>query len=184
METREKIIVAARELFNEFGYEKTSMDLIAKEAGVTKKTIYSYFKDKNALINYFFAEHIKEIKTIMDKIYLENLPLSERINKMLLAIFDYKSNNKALVNLGKAAKLWGGKSNTLLMRLNHEIEHEIYLKLEDASKKGLIKDCNLKLTTFIIFRIYVSVLFEWDEDINKEEATKEIMEFLKSGFLR
>ena len=44
--TKERILNTARNLFNEYGYSKTSMDLIAREAGVTKKTIYSYFKDK------------------------------------------------------------------------------------------------------------------------------------------
>lgn len=184
METREKILKAARDLFNEYGYSKTSMDLIAKEAGVTKKTIYSYFKDKETLINYFLKEQMNEIKKIINRIYVEKKPLAERINKMLLTIFEYRENNKFITNLGKSARLWGGKSRELLLKLNKEIENEIYFKLEDAFKKGLIKAGNLKLMAFIIYKIYVSVLFEWEGDINKEKATKEIMDFLESGLIK
>ena len=36
----EQIIAAARRLFNRYGFKKVSMDEIAREAGVTKKTIY------------------------------------------------------------------------------------------------------------------------------------------------
>ena len=70
------------------------------------------------------------------------------------------------------------------MKLNKQIENEIYLKLKEAAEEGLIKECDLRLTAFIIYKIYVSVLFEWEGDINREKATKEIMEFLKSGLIK
>ena len=41
---KEQIIESARELFTRYGYKKVSMNEIAEEAGVTKKTVYSYFK--------------------------------------------------------------------------------------------------------------------------------------------
>ena len=44
---RDQVIEAARKLFHQFGFKKVSMDEIAKEAGVTKKTIYMYFESKD-----------------------------------------------------------------------------------------------------------------------------------------
>ena len=55
MSKKEKVIETARELFSKYGY-RISMDELAKEANVTKKTIYSYFKDKDELIKYFLYE--------------------------------------------------------------------------------------------------------------------------------
>ncbi|QGZ31978.1 TetR/AcrR family transcriptional regulator [Stutzerimonas stutzeri] len=52
---REAILSAARELFLSNGYEGSSMDAIAAEAGVSKLTLYSHFKDKEAL----FGEAVK-----------------------------------------------------------------------------------------------------------------------------
>ncbi|MCF7202088.1 TetR/AcrR family transcriptional regulator [Pseudomonas sp. JM10B5a] len=46
---REAILNAARLLFLGNGYEGSSMDAIAAEAGVSKLTLYSHFKDKEAL---------------------------------------------------------------------------------------------------------------------------------------
>ncbi|SFB88579.1 TetR/AcrR family transcriptional regulator [Pseudoalteromonas denitrificans] len=46
---REQIIEAATKLFIEQGYPNTSMDKIAKEAGVSKQTVYSHFTDKDTL---------------------------------------------------------------------------------------------------------------------------------------
>ena len=72
MSKKEKVIETARELFSRYGY-RISMDELAKEANVTKKTIYSYFKDKDELIKYFLYEELNNINKICDdinKIYL------------------------------------------------------------------------------------------------------------------
>jgi len=46
---RDQIVQAARKLFLEAGYETTSMDALAAEAGVSKRTVYSHFANKEAL---------------------------------------------------------------------------------------------------------------------------------------
>jgi AcrR family transcriptional regulator len=48
-ETREKILLAALELFQERGIGKTSVNEIAYRAGVTRITVYRYFADKQDL---------------------------------------------------------------------------------------------------------------------------------------
>ncbi len=46
---RDKIVLAARKLFLEAGYGTTSMDALAAEAGVSKRTLYSHFENKETL---------------------------------------------------------------------------------------------------------------------------------------
>lgn len=45
----EAIIAAGEKLFSRFGYRRTSMDDIAREAGVAKGTLYLYFDGKAAV---------------------------------------------------------------------------------------------------------------------------------------
>lgn len=47
---REKIIVKASELFLKLGFKSVTMDEIANELGVSKKTLYKYFNNKHSLI--------------------------------------------------------------------------------------------------------------------------------------
>ena len=47
----ELILTKARELFFSYGLKSVSMDDLAKLAGVSKKTIYQFFSDKNELVN-------------------------------------------------------------------------------------------------------------------------------------
>jgi TetR/AcrR family transcriptional repressor of mexJK operon len=51
LEKREAILAAAKKLFPEHGFDGVSMDAIAAEAGVSKLTVYSHFKDKEALFS-------------------------------------------------------------------------------------------------------------------------------------
>lgn len=46
---REEIMIAAREVFTREGYMGTSMDVVAAEAGASKRTVYQYFEDKEQL---------------------------------------------------------------------------------------------------------------------------------------
>lgn len=49
LEKRAAILAAAMRLFPENGFEGTSMDAVAAEAGVSKLTVYSHFGGKEAL---------------------------------------------------------------------------------------------------------------------------------------
>ncbi len=46
---RERILWAAREVFLEVGFERTSMDVVASRAETTKRTVYAHFESKEAL---------------------------------------------------------------------------------------------------------------------------------------
>ncbi|WP_288096291.1 TetR/AcrR family transcriptional regulator [Hydrotalea sp.] len=50
MEHDERIIAKAHELFMRFGVRSISMDEIASQLGMSKKTLYQYFTDKDHLV--------------------------------------------------------------------------------------------------------------------------------------
>ncbi|OZE90754.1 TetR family transcriptional regulator [Rhodococcus sp. 14-2686-1-2] len=50
-EARVQILIAAEASFQRYSIAKTTMDDIAKEAGVSRPTIYRYFEDRDALIS-------------------------------------------------------------------------------------------------------------------------------------
>ena len=51
MEPQERILQKAHELFMLYGIRSVSMDEIANHLGISKKTIYQYFPDKEALVD-------------------------------------------------------------------------------------------------------------------------------------
>lgn len=65
-EMRQAILDAARKLFLEQGYEKTSIRNIAEAIEYSPGTIYLYYKDKNEII---FALHNESFGVMMDYFY-------------------------------------------------------------------------------------------------------------------
>ena len=49
VEVRQKIVLSARKLFNQFGFDQVSVDRIMADAGLTRGGFYSYFKSKSEL---------------------------------------------------------------------------------------------------------------------------------------
>jgi TetR/AcrR family transcriptional regulator, cholesterol catabolism regulator len=60
MEARERILVKAHELFNRLGIKRVTMDEIALKAGMSKKTIYQSFANKDELVDAVLDEHLKK----------------------------------------------------------------------------------------------------------------------------
>ena len=55
MEPKERILEKAHELFNRYGLRSVSMDDIAAQVGMSKKTLYQYFTDKDELVDAVFV---------------------------------------------------------------------------------------------------------------------------------
>lgn len=59
------ILTAARELFIERGFDSVSMDMVARQAPVSKATLYAHFASKDEL---FTAIVVDEARRIMDEV--------------------------------------------------------------------------------------------------------------------
>lgn len=62
MELKDRIKQKAQELFRRYGIKSVTMDEIASQIGMSKKTIYHCFSDKNELVDEVVAEMLEENK--------------------------------------------------------------------------------------------------------------------------
>lgn len=62
METRNRILEKADELFMQYGIRSVSMDDIANGLGMSKKTLYQHFADKDALVEAVVDLHIIQMQ--------------------------------------------------------------------------------------------------------------------------
>ena len=181
MSKKEQVIESARELFTEYGYKRVSMDEIAKKSGVTKKTIYTYFKDKNELIKFFLYEELEKMKLMTKEVNKEKIPYIEKINKLILKHFEYRSNSKLLQAFSKDGNLNLEIASSCEKILNQNIQGEIKRMLITAIDDGYIKDCDTDIMAFVIYKIYIALMFEWEKPFDKDKATAKIMDFMKYG---
>lgn len=182
---RDQIIEAARKLFHQFGFKKVSMDEIAKEAGVTKKTIYMYFGSKEELLQYFIQEEIKNMEKIVENVEAKKMDFFETVNQAIYEILQYRKNQDFLNIIAREAE-WL-KNPIIVESLNlidEKVQNYIRGKLETAQKKGYIECKDIEVTTFLIYKMYIALIFEWstkEKKINEQMLAQTISEILKKG---
>ena len=181
----EQIIEVARELFHKFGFKKVSMDEIARESGVTKKTIYRYFDSKEALLEYFIQEELQNMKAIVEEVESKNLDFFETVNEATCKLLKYRKEKDFLNIISKEAE-WL-KNPIIVESLNlidEKVQNYIRGKLETAQKKGYIECKDIEVTTFLIYKMYIALIFEWstkEKKINEQILAQTISEILKKG---
>jgi len=93
------ILQAAKELFLEKKYSAITMDMIAKQAGITKKTLYSYFPSKLALFIHVFDEYLQQLYQQFARGTKKNLPADELILSLFDILFKFTRKNEKFMRL-------------------------------------------------------------------------------------
>jgi len=81
---KEQIEIAAKELFWKHGFKKVSINEICKKANVSRKTFYTLYQNKNALVLYIFKELIDEAYAVYEGIAESEVTFSEKMEKILV----------------------------------------------------------------------------------------------------
>ena len=105
-ETRRRIIDAAYESFWRGGYTRTSLDVIAARANLTKRTLYSYFRSKDDLLAAVLA-HYNELALQRLRRIGDRMPVDR--NGMIESMF------AQLAGWASATPRWTGSGLTRLV---------------------------------------------------------------------
>src|SRR5438045_9595234 len=65
---RQRIVAAARGHFFNHGFRSVTMDDLAEELGVSKKTLYAYFPAKTALLEAVLADKFADVEAKLEEI--------------------------------------------------------------------------------------------------------------------
>lgn len=88
MTTEEKILVGAEDLFFKYGIRSVTMDDIAKHLGMSKKTIYQYYKEKDEIIHKLMQAHIKKDESTFSESYEKAANIVDEVFSMMKNIQD------------------------------------------------------------------------------------------------
>jgi TetR/AcrR family transcriptional regulator, cholesterol catabolism regulator len=136
-ESKCRIISGARELFFRYGVKCITMDEVAKNLGISKKTIYQFFEDKDELVYVMAKDHMAETEASIKKIKEIAIdPIDEvlKISQHLRVIFQ-TINPSLLMEIQKHhSKAWKAFTDhkekcihsSLIQNLKSGIEKELY----------------------------------------------------------
>lgn len=184
----EQILNAAKKLFTNYGFKKVSMDEIASEAGVTKKTVYTYFSSKEELLKYCIKEELQNMRKIIENVESKKLDFMETVHQVIYNLLKYKKSCKFLKMLFKESEILKNEQlKDNLKIVDKEIQNYIRKQLELAIQNDKIEVQNIDITTFLIYKMYIALMIDWNEDYKKldeKEIADNILHFLVNGLKR
>lgn len=83
MEPRDRVLKGAEELFFKAGIKSITMNDIAGHIGMSKKTIYQFFSDKNQIVYEIAKNHIEKDQLEIDEMMKSTTNVMEQIVCML-----------------------------------------------------------------------------------------------------
>lgn len=188
-QTREKIIQAAIQLFEELGYEKTTSNEIASAAGVSVGSFYVYFSDKRQVLLTIFDQLADDLfKNVFVNLKPEDLFDSElrpRIRQAVAnAIIDKQKNSglhRVIGELVLKDAEFAERSKTLTERSISKLNEIISL----AHKAGLAWELDVEAAVFIVHRVvfdisqdYITGVIDFDRERAIDALSDMIYRFL------
>jgi len=103
---KERVLTAATNLFAERGFHRTEMDAIARRAGISKGSLYNYFKNKDDLFHYICNLGIDEFR---ESVWREILPdwdiyrpIEQLFRREVPLILEHPQNLQIYLNLASS----------------------------------------------------------------------------------
>ncbi|MBL3657948.1 TetR/AcrR family transcriptional regulator [Fulvivirga sediminis] len=138
MDTKERILREGTALFKKYGVRSVTMDDIARELSISKKTIYQFFKDKDEVVTLamkdFIEQEKEEYAALIDvKNAVEELAL---ITKCILEDLD-DINPSLIFDLQKYhPKAWA----IIKEFQNNFLRKAVVRNIENGIKEGIFRD--------------------------------------------
>jgi TetR/AcrR family transcriptional regulator, cholesterol catabolism regulator len=169
-EAKIKILQGSEALFMRYGFKSITMDDIAREMGISKKTLYQYFTDKHDLVNQAVEHHLST-----EKEYCLNLVKNEKDPiAFLLAISDNFGDEAKHINsavLYDLRKYFKEAWDKIEAYSSEFIYGQILQNLADGKAKGLYRE---EMNDQVIALYYVNMV---QFMVNPENYQKEVRDF-------
>lgn len=153
MDYRQRIVEEAAFMFRTYGIRAVTMDMIANQMGISKRTIYEVFSDKDDLLQGVLIWMTHKQSEVMKKIFSESDNVIEVIFRMLNLMRDHFRNMSPAFQMDvkkyhlEAMKKLEGKNELPYLSTNAEI-------LKRGIKEGIFrKDIDIDITNKCLLEV-------------------------------
>lgn len=182
MDNRERIVQEAALLYKTYGIRSVTMDMLANQISISKRTIYELFRDKDDLL-------VAVIKWMNDKqkdLLLQILDESENVIEAIFKMFDLMMSH--LENLSPAFLFDIRTKYKMLSEMDARKEMHFFGFNEDVVRKGIEEgifreDIDVRISNICLFEV-AKLSKEADLAGSDEFLRKDVMKNLYINYLR
>jgi AcrR family transcriptional regulator len=176
---------AATKSFTQFGYKATTMDQVSRLANVGKGTIYTFYKNKEELFAEIIEGLLSDMKKAAENAFDPQLPFLENVHRALYSILEFRKTHQLTIKIFQESNELGTPTvKEGVQKVEEMVLHYIKQKIIVAIEKKDIQPCDPELTAFILLKLYVSLIFDWEkkhEPLEKEKIAQIFELYLLKG---
>ena len=151
--TRARILAAAEQRFAAFGYRRTGIAEIARDAGVAPGTLYRYFENKEEIFRAVMREGLANWLATARRVLAAPGTALERLGRLGQASVDYNREN-ALIN-----SVYRRDGEIIFAPLLEELHEQLVTEnvamiaavIRDGIREGTLREVDPERTAFILF---------------------------------
>ncbi len=183
--TRRALILTANKRFHSKGFEATTIDEICADAGVSRRTFFRYFANKDALAFPNRAERLERFLELLEGAPNDESPLTSlrRIAQMFAR--EYSANREQLIAQQRLIA-----STPALIAREHDVDRDWENAMADAFIQRLPKGRDTALRARMLAGAAIGVIratmrhwFEMDGRVDLGKLGSQALDALQDGFL-
>lgn len=162
---KSEILEKSLQLFSEEGYEDVTFQKIADRCGITRTTLYIYFKNKREIFLFSIKQMVQRIDEELVKIVEnENLSSIEGLKRIVEFVLDESLRNsqlfKVLLSYLTQLQKSGVNIQDRVARRVIRIRHLLSSIIINGQKKGEIKKLPVKEINDLMYTFMESAIFK------------------------
>ena len=193
-ELRERILVTATEAFASKGIKSITMDDIAAALGISKRTLYEVFSDKESLLKECILKAQSDREAYLQEVYEQ----SHNVLEVILAVFQksievfHQTNKRFFEDIKKYPKVY----NMMKERSESDSEKTMSFFMLGVEQGIFRSDVNFAIVNLLVreqfdvllntdvcneysfIEVYESIMFTYIRGISTEKGAKVLEDFI------
>lgn len=193
-ELRERILVTATEAFASKGIKSITMDDIAAALGISKRTLYEVFSDKESLLKECILKVQSDREAYLQEVYEQ----SHNVLEVILAVFQksievfHQTNKRFFEDIKKYPKVY----NMMKERSESDSEKTMSFFMLGVEQGIFRSDVNFAIVNLLVreqfdvllntdvcneysfIEVYESIMFTYIRGISTEKGAKVLEDFI------
>jgi AcrR family transcriptional regulator len=185
-ETHARILETARELFEEKGFESTTVDEICARANVSPKTFFNYFATKQTVVREIAEAFLDDLGSLVEEARKQNGSTAARLAHLFgrageRALRAGPRHKELLVEVVRVAQM--DDLGPLHSRRLHAAFEAL---LEEGATTDLSPDHDVAFLTEMVVGAFITILLNWQsvEDYPLRDHLEEAARFLGRAVTR
>ena len=139
MDNAKNILHQAEKLFLNLGIRSVSMDDISRGLGISKKTLYQYFENKDALVKMVIESHVDREQEEINEILAQATDALEELFKLSIKVI-HNIKDVSPSTLHDLQKYYRSSFNILMKKQSDFVFQCFYKNIKRGIEEGLFRE--------------------------------------------